>query len=135
MEPETQTWRTEPRRVYSNDFKLRLVELATRPDANVADIARAHGVNDNVLFKWVRLWQKEGRVSRRLPALIPSASQPAALPVEIVPDVARQAPTQRGQGTPTTCMLTLRHGSITLENPDPDMLLRIVRELAGRSTA
>lgn len=28
MEPETQSWRTEPRRVYSNDFKLRLVELA-----------------------------------------------------------------------------------------------------------
>lgn len=50
MESETRAWRTEPRRVYSSEFKLRLVELATRPDANVADIARAHGVNDNVLF-------------------------------------------------------------------------------------
>lgn len=98
MEPENQTWRTEPRRVYSNDFKLRLVELATRPDANVADIARAHGVNDNVLFKWVRLWQKEGRVSRRLPALIPAALQPAALPVEILPDPARQTAAQNARG-------------------------------------
>lgn len=135
MEPENQTWRTEPRRVYSNDFKLRLVELATRPDANVADIARAHGVNDNVLFKWVRLWQKEGRVSRRLPALIPAALQPAALPVEILPDPARQTAAQNARGVTTTCSLTLRHGNITLENPDPEMLLRIVRELAGRSTA
>ncbi|WP_258119033.1 transposase [Escherichia coli] len=55
MESETRAWRTEPRRVYSSEFKLRLVELATRPDANVADIARTHGVNDNVLFKWIRL--------------------------------------------------------------------------------
>lgn len=50
MESETRARRTEPRRVYSSEFKLRLVELATRPDANVADIARTHGVNDNVLL-------------------------------------------------------------------------------------
>ncbi|WP_367165747.1 transposase [Kosakonia cowanii] len=50
MQPDTQTWRTEPRRVYSIDFKLKLVEMAIQPDANIADIARAHGVNDNVLF-------------------------------------------------------------------------------------
>lgn len=134
MQPDTQTWRTEPRRVYSIDFKLRLVEMATRPDANIADIARAHGVNDNVLFKWVRLWQNEGRVSRRLPPLIPPALPPAALPVEIMPDPAGQEPAQDSLRTTTTCSLTLRHGNITLENPDPEMLLRIVRELAGRST-
>ena len=29
-------WRTESRTVYSSDFKLRMVELASRPDANVA---------------------------------------------------------------------------------------------------
>lgn len=132
MEPETQTWRTEPRRVYSNDFKLRIVELATQPDANVADIARAHGVNDNVIFKWTRLWQKEGRVSRRLPACIPPVSQPAALPVEIVDGPAGQA--QNNPDAATTCSLTLRYGSIMLENPDQEMLLRIVRELSGRST-
>ncbi|KAB3488424.1 IS66 family insertion sequence element accessory protein TnpB, partial [Escherichia coli] len=30
-------------------------------------MARENGVNDNVIFKWLRLWQNEGRVSRRLP--------------------------------------------------------------------
>lgn len=100
MESETRAWRTEPRRVYSSEFKLRLVELATRPDANVADIARTHGVNDNVLFKWIRLWRKEGRVFRRLPAPVPSVSPPAAFPVEIVPDsTTRQSPALSGQGT------------------------------------
>jgi transposase len=32
-------WRTESRTVYSSDFKLRMVELASRPDANVAQLA------------------------------------------------------------------------------------------------
>lgn len=48
-------WRTESRTVYSNDFKLRMVELASRPDANVAQLAREHGVDNNLIFKWLRL--------------------------------------------------------------------------------
>lgn len=46
-------WRTESRTVYSNDFKLRMVELASRPDANVAQLAREHGVDNNLIFKWL----------------------------------------------------------------------------------
>jgi len=44
---ESQTWRKEPRKNYSNDFKLRRVELASRPGACVAQSARENGVNDN----------------------------------------------------------------------------------------
>ena len=44
-----------------------MVELASQPGACVAQIARENGVNDNVIFKWLRLWQNEGRISRRLP--------------------------------------------------------------------
>lgn len=47
-------WRTESRTVYSNDFKLRMVELASRPDSNVAQLAREHGVDNNLIFKWLR---------------------------------------------------------------------------------
>ncbi|WP_341768753.1 transposase, partial [Escherichia coli] len=42
----------------------------------MAALARKHDVNDNLLFKWIRLWQREGRVCRprknssSLPALI-----------------------------------------------------------------
>ncbi|MFK3914787.1 transposase [Enterobacter cancerogenus] len=56
-------WRTESRTVYSNDFKLRIVELASHPDANVAKIARENGVAHNLNFKWLRMWQNESRVS------------------------------------------------------------------------
>lgn len=54
---KSQSWRKEPRKNYSNDFKLRMVELASCPGACVAQIARENGVNDNVIFKWLRLWQ------------------------------------------------------------------------------
>lgn len=40
---ENQSWRKEPRKNYSNDFKLRMVELASRPGACVAQIARENG--------------------------------------------------------------------------------------------
>ncbi|MBM2613914.1 transposase, partial [Shigella boydii] len=60
----------EPRRSFSNEFKLQMVKLASQPGASVARIARIareHDINDNLLFKWLRLWQNEGRISRRLP--------------------------------------------------------------------
>ncbi|TCQ77478.1 transposase [Raoultella ornithinolytica] len=53
-------WRTESRAVYSNDFKLHIVELASQPGANVAKIARENGVAHNLIFKWLRMWQHEG---------------------------------------------------------------------------
>lgn len=52
-------WRTESRTVYSNDFKLRIVDLASQPDANVAKIARENGVAHNLIFKWLRMWQNQ----------------------------------------------------------------------------
>ncbi|HDI8010546.1 TPA: transposase, partial [Escherichia coli] len=51
---ELQDWRKEPRKKYSNEFKLRMVELASQPGACMAQIARENGVNDDVIFKWLR---------------------------------------------------------------------------------
>lgn len=81
-------WRTQSRPAYSHDLKLRIVELASQPDANIAQIARENGVAYNLIFRWLRLWQKEGRVSRRLPATITPSSSPALLPVEVIPEPA-----------------------------------------------
>ncbi|RFY24199.1 IS66 family insertion sequence hypothetical protein, partial [Salmonella enterica subsp. enterica serovar Enteritidis] len=58
---------SEPRRSFSNEFKLQKVKLASQPGASVARIAREHDINDNVLFKWLRPWQNEWRRKRRIP--------------------------------------------------------------------
>lgn len=135
---ESQSWRKEPRKNYPNDFKLRMVELASRPGACVAQIARENGVNDNVIFKWLRLWQNEGRISRRLPATIESSSSPTMLPVEVIPDPAPRGETNTNPGqfsalNATSCCVEFRHGKMTLENPSPELLVVLLRELTGRS--
>ncbi|EFO9436119.1 transposase, partial [Escherichia coli] len=44
-------WRSGTRRIFSNEFKLHMVELASRPNANVAQLTREHGVDNNLIFK------------------------------------------------------------------------------------
>ncbi|WP_336185769.1 IS66-like element accessory protein TnpA [Klebsiella grimontii] len=134
---ESQSWRKEPRKNYSNDFKLRMVELASRPGACVAQIARENGVNDNVIFKWLRLWQNEGRVSRRLPATVESSLPPALLPVEVIPDPVPsetliKEPGQLATLNAASCCVEFRCGKMTLENPSPELLAVLLRELTGR---
>ncbi|WP_277972949.1 transposase [Pantoea agglomerans] len=134
---ETQSWRKEPRKNYSNDFKLHMVELASRPGACVAQIARENGVNDNVIFKWLRLWQNEGRISCRLPAVVTS-SLPTMLPVEVIPDPAPTGETNTDPGqfsalNASSCCVEFRHGKMTLENPSPELLAVLLYELTVRS--
>lgn len=127
-------WRTESRTVYSNDFKLRIVELASQPGANVAKIARENGVAHNLIFKWLRMWQHEGRVSRRLPATIAPPSAPSLLPVEIVPEAtASDVASGPCPLNASSCCVEFRHGKITLENPSPELLAVLLRELTGRA--
>ena len=63
-----------------------MVKLASQLGASVARIAREHDINDNLLFKWLRLWQNEGRISRRLPVTNSSGIGVELLPVEMTLD-------------------------------------------------
>ena len=40
------------RRRWSRDEKRAIIEEALAPGASVAEVARRHGVNANLLFKW-----------------------------------------------------------------------------------
>ncbi|MCD4231335.1 transposase [Escherichia coli] len=86
---EQKTLSAEPRRSFSNNFKLQMVKLALQPGASVARIAREHDINDNLLFKWLRLWQNEGRISRRLPVNTSSDTGVELFPVEVTLDARR----------------------------------------------
>ncbi|PQN27170.1 IS66 family insertion sequence hypothetical protein, partial [Shigella boydii] len=126
----------ESRRSFSNEFKLQMIKLASQPGASVARIAREHDINDNLLFKWLRLWQNEGRISRRLPVTTSSDTGVELLPVEITPDepkepVAALTPSLSTQTTvsASSCKVEFRHGNMTLENPSPELLTVLIREL------
>ena len=133
----------EPRRSFSNKFKLQMVKLASQPGASVARIAREHDINDNLLFKWLRLrlWQNEGRISRHLPVTTSSGAGVELLPVEITPDEQKEpmaaltpllsTPSQSTVSA-SSCKVEFRHGNMTLENPSPELLTVLIRELTGR---
>lgn len=50
--------------------KLAIVQLTLRPEASVAEVARAQGMNANQLFKWRRAYER-GELSEPSVALIP----------------------------------------------------------------
>jgi transposase len=58
------------RRSWSDEDKRRIVEEAIAPGASVADIARRHGVNANLLFNW----RKAARASSSAATAAVSAS-------------------------------------------------------------
>uniref|UniRef100_UPI001124DBA6 transposase n=1 Tax=Escherichia coli TaxID=562 RepID=UPI001124DBA6 len=53
-----------PRKHYPPAFKMELARLALEAEGSIAALARKHDVNDHLPFKWIRLWQSEGRVCR-----------------------------------------------------------------------
>jgi len=63
-----------------------MVELASLPDACVAQIARKNVVNDNVFLNGYASGRMEVRVSLRLKATIDASSSSTLLPVEVIPD-------------------------------------------------
>jgi transposase len=58
------------RRRRSVSEKLQIVQLTLRPGASVAEVARAHGINANQVFKWRRAFER-GELSESSVALIP----------------------------------------------------------------
>jgi transposase len=58
------------RRFRSISEKLQIVQLTLKRGASVAEVARAHGVNANQVFKWRRAFER-GELSEPSLALIP----------------------------------------------------------------
>ena len=64
----------ERRRTRSLDERKRIVEEALAPGISVAAVARRHGLNANLIFKWIRRSREGWRDRRREPAKARSLS-------------------------------------------------------------
>lgn len=74
---------TPKRRYLALEEKRRIVEKTLVEGASLARVARAHGLNANLVFNWRRLYQK-GLLCRRgmaklLPVKVRAESSPASL--------------------------------------------------------
>jgi transposase len=80
------------RRSWSKQQRREIVEETLKPGASVAEIARAHDVNANQLFKWRRLYQ-QGRLEAE-----PSSG--TLLPVKISGIIQTDRPASRRKTRP-----------------------------------
>ena len=105
--------------------KLSIVQLTMEPRASVAEIARAHGVNANQVFKWRRLFAT-GQLSEA------GARSTALLPVTITTDLEEPDTTADVQTSsagvihlelPGRAMLTIESGA------DPRLLRCVLESL------
>jgi len=105
------------RRRRSVSEKLQIVQLTMEPGASVAEIARAHGVNANQVFKWRRLFER-GQLSdagARSTALLPVTISADGEARPKSADVAADAQTSSGGAIhielPGRAMISVENGA------------------------
>lgn len=108
----------------SLDEKRRIVEETLAPDASVARVARARGVNANQVFQWRRLYG-QGRLGN------PPASVARLLPVSIAETTsATILGGANGTVAPGTIHLELRKARVRIEgNIDPAVLRLVLQSV------
>lgn len=106
------------RRRFAIQDKLQIVEASLAPDASVAGIALAHGVNANLVFKWRKLYQ-QGLLGRRLPLarLMPVQIAEQSAEVAIPEPAAHEARSIQHEGAPATVLRTTAPGAIHIQLP------------------
>ena len=70
------------RRVHTSEFKAQVLDECRQPDASVAAVATGHGLNPNVVRKWLA-GQNLKRMGASMPATAPRVQPLLFVPVEL----------------------------------------------------
>jgi transposase len=127
MSVEMQSLSKPRRRVHSDAFKRKMVELSLVPGASVAAIALEHGINANLLFGWrnAHLKSRETDLADRKDVAGPATLLPVEVVAAMPPVAAPATPNSRGSGVP---------GSIEIEVAGARVRVRgVVDEASLRS--
>jgi transposase-like protein len=71
------------RSIYSVAGKRALIQACLAPGVSVAGSALANGVNANLLRKWIRLYQRNGRILPSRGRVAPDKPQAKLLPIQL----------------------------------------------------
>lgn len=98
---------------YPKPFKAQVVQECLQPGATVSSVAIRHGINTNVIRKWLPLYLDQ-----------PPAALPAFVPARVTP--------KRPAEAAVIIELPLGEHSITVKWPasDPEGCARFIRRLA-----
>ena len=120
---------TTKRQYRSVEEKQRIVGEALAEGASVARVARAHGVNANLVFNWCRLY-RAGRLGRR--------SEAKLLPVRVAAESSTPATATWSEAggllgtTGGSIHLHLQHAQVRVESGANPVLLRVLLECLQR---
>ena len=120
---------TPKRRYLALEEKRRIVEETLVEGASVAQIARAHGLNANLVFNWRRLYQQ---------GLLCGRGTPKLLPVKVTAESSPALTASWGAacGSPSasagTIHIQLRSAQVRVEGSIDAGLVRVVLECLGR---
>ncbi|MBD9562171.1 IS66-like element accessory protein TnpA [Pseudomonas sp. PDM09] len=98
---------------YSKSFKTQVVQECLQPGATVSSVAISHGINANVIRKWLPIYRDKR-----------AASLPAFVPLQPMP--------KRHVDVVVVITLPLGDKSMTVKWPvsDPDGCARFIRSLS-----
>ena len=120
---------TTKRQYRSLEEKRRIVQEALAEGASVARVARAHGVNANLVFNWCRLY-RAGRLGLR--------EQAKLLPVRVAAESCRglsgslPEAGSLSSSSSGTIHIQLPHAQVRVEGSADPGLLRVLLECLGR---
>jgi transposase len=117
------------RRTWSPEEKQRIVEEAIRPGASVAEIARRHGLNANLVFAWRRMLRPTTAKAAHLASCVPSARPDAApsiangpefVPIGVFTRAADNGPGLQAQAASAAIIATTAAGRAAVARPAMD---------------
>ena len=95
-------------RTYSSAFKAQLVAACQQPGASIAALALAHGMNANVLHRWLKEHARSGCHQIAAAAVTTCSPSPAFLPAQL------PAPTIE-PAQPPSIRVELHKGALSME--------------------
>ena len=102
--------RPQTHRTYTRQFKAELVAASQQPGASIAAIALQHGMNANVLHRWLKEHALDGRHRLIRPdplgVAVPSSPVPAFIPLKL--------PTTRHEPAACDIKVELRKGAVSM---------------------
>ena len=82
MASDARTTQAPKRRFYSPELKLQVVGACSQPGASIAGVALQHGINANIVHRWLREHSQGTLVNRPqtfVPVTLNSAIEPATV--------------------------------------------------------
>jgi transposase len=84
MASDARTTQAPKRRFYSPELKLQVVAACAQPGASIAGLALQHGINANIVHRWLRE-HNQGILIRRQQTFLPVTLNSALEPVTVQP--------------------------------------------------